>query len=215
MKKITFNNPHRKKHFEFFQKMNHPHFNITAPVDLTEFYHFQKESKIPFTNSLVYIIARTANEIPQFKWRIRGDEIVEHEYVKPSFTVTTDVSEVFSFCTVPYNPDPAIFLQQAKEIQERMKSDPNFEDEEGADDYLFLSSFPWVSFTGYTHAMQYHPHDSVPRISWGKLFDQEGRKMMPLSVQAHHGVVDGKHVGNYFQLLEELVARTEELFGQG
>ena len=212
MKKIVFDNPHRKKHFDFFRNMNHPHFNITAPINIKSFYSHQKKSKIPFTNSLVYLISRAANDIPQFRWRIRGEDVVEHEYVKPSFTVTTQVSEVFSFCTVPYHPDPRIFLDSAREIQDRMKTEPNFEDEEGADDYLFLSSFPWVSFTGYTHAMQYHPHDSVPRISWGKLYEEGNKIMMPLSVQAHHGVVDGKHVGEYFQGLEELVSRSEEIF---
>ena len=50
-----------------------------------------------------------------------------------------------------------------------------FEDEEGRDDFLFLSAIPWISFTSFSHAMHYTPADSVPRITWGKSF-KEGAK---------------------------------------
>lgn len=209
MKKIVFTNPHRKKHFDFFHGMNHPHFNITANVDITAFLNSIKSTDFPLNISLVHLLSKVANDIPEFRWRIRNDEIVEHETVQPSFTVPTDEADVFSFCTVPFQNELQGFIDQAKKIQQAMKTNPSIEDEEGRDDYLFMSAIPWVSFTSMQHAMSYHPHDSVPRISWGKFFEQEGKTLMPLSVQAHHALVDGKHMGLYFQGVEhELVSFT-------
>ena len=204
MKKIIFDHPHRLKHFEFFNSMNHPHFNITASVCVDSLVQECKTKKLSTHLAIVYIISRVANEIPQFRWRIRGDEIVEHDSVHPSFTVPTTVADVFSFCTVEYDVESTAFLKRADQVRKQMERTPNFEDEVGRDDYLFLSSFPWVAFTGYQHAMQYHPHDSVPRISWGKIHKVDGRMMMPLSVQVHHAIVDGSHVGAYFEQIEEL-----------
>ena len=203
MKEITFKSPHRQKHFEFFTQMNHPHFNLCANVDVTELIQFQKKNNLPFTPTIVYIVAKTANEIPEFRWRIREGKVFEHELVHPSFTVWTEVADVFSFCEVDYQSDFEKFVKAASQKIDEMKTEPSLEDEEFRDDYLFLSSIPWVSFTGFQHAMSFHPHDSVPRITWGKYFEENGRIKMPLSVQAHHALVDGRHTGRYFQLFEQ------------
>lgn len=202
MRIIPLDNPHRKKHFDFFNRMDQPHFNLVANIDITHLLPFLKAHSLSFTPAIVYLIAKTANEIPHFRRRIRGGQIVEHEVVHPSFTVTTDVSEVFSFCTVEFDHDPTLFMDRAVATMERMKQEPDFEDEEGRDDFLFLSSIPWVSFTGLSHAMHYHPVDSVPRITWGKYFEQGQRILMPLAVQAHHAVVDGWDMGKYFQQIQ-------------
>ena len=209
MKTITFDDPHRRRHFEFFRNMDQPHFNITANIEITGLLKNIKEKGWSFTPVIVYYLSRTANEIPEFRQRIREDRVVEHERVHPSFTVLTEVSTVFSFCEVKYRPDLNSFLQTAQQRVDQMQQAPSFEDEEGRDDYLFLSSFPWVSFTGFQHAMHYTPADSVPRIAWGKFFQDRERVLMPLSVQAHHALVDGRHMGAYFEKLQMLLAATD------
>lgn len=202
MKKIKFNNPHRKKHFDFFNAMNHPHFNITANVDVSRFLEVQKMQGLPLTFSLVYLLSEAANRVKEFRWRIRDKEVVEHDKVHPSFTVPTDNADVFSFCSVAFRDSMIQFIEEAERVSAKMKTDPSFEDEEGRDDYLFMSAIPWVSFTSIQHAMSYHPHDSVPRISWGKFFEQNGKTQMPLAVQAHHAIVDGSHMGKFFEVAQ-------------
>ncbi|MBT8220513.1 MAG: chloramphenicol acetyltransferase [Bacteroidia bacterium] len=211
MKEVVFDNPHRKKHFEFFRNLNHPHFNITASVKVGSLIKTCKEKEISVHLALVYLISRIANEIPEFRWRIRGDQIIEHVAVHPSFTVPTETSDVFSFCEVKYDKDSKVFLERAMDARSQRWSDPHFEDEKDRDNYIFLSSFPWVAFTGYQHAMQFHPHDSVPRISWGKILETNGVMTMPLSVQVHHAIVDGSHVGQYFEMVESYALQTNFL----
>ena len=111
---------------------------------------------------------------------------------------------MFSFCEVDYEASFPVFVKNAQKRMEEMRKNPSFSDKDGRDDYLFLSAIPWVSFTGFQHAMQSHPTDSVPRIVWGKYFEDNGRIKMPLSVQVHHAVVDGRHVGHFFQNFEGL-----------
>jgi len=204
MKDIEFNNPHRKKHFEFFRGMSNPHFNITAEVDISSLLPFLKENNLPTNITIAYLISRAANDIPEFRWRIREDKVVEHPFVNPSFTVSTEVADVFSFCTVPYEKDSTKFIEAALKQRDLMRTSPSFEDEENRDDFLFLSAFPWLNFTSVQHAMDLNPCDSIPRMTWGK-FTAIGKKIvMPLSVQTHHAVVDGRHIGHFFKLFEEL-----------
>ncbi|MCB0632587.1 MAG: chloramphenicol acetyltransferase [Saprospiraceae bacterium] len=208
MRKLTFPDPHRRKHFDFFRAMDMPHFSICLQLDITETLRLVRSENLHFTSTIVYLVSRTANNIAPFRQRIRGEAAVEHEQVHPSFTVQTRVSDVFSFCQVNYLEDYVAFATASRVAIERMQNQPSFEDEAGRDDLLFLSSFPWGRFTGLTHAMHYSPVDSVPRITWGKFYEQGKRVLMPLSVQAHHALVDGKHVGQYCELFESLASET-------
>jgi chloramphenicol O-acetyltransferase type A len=79
------------------------------------------------------------------------------------------------------------------------------EDEPGRDDLIYLTCMPWVSFTSIVHPIHMHPVDSVPRIGWGKFFEENGTMKMPLAVQGHHSLVDGYHVGQYFMKIQELL----------
>ena len=210
MKLIQFDDPHRKKHFDFFRSMDQPHFGITADVEIDKFLSSLKEEGLPFTATLVYLLSKAANENTAFRWRLRDEQVVEHPSIQPSFTVLTQVSEVFSFCTVKYNPDAMTFIRDAQRTMEEMQNTPSLEDEEGKDDFIFMSSFPWVSFRSMHHAMHYSPADSVPRISWGKYYNQGEKTLLPLAVQAHHALVDGKDMGHYYQAVQALLDEKEE-----
>lgn len=184
--------------------MNHPHFCLTANVEITKLLEYIKSNGLPFMPSIVWVVSKVANDIPQLRQRIRGEEVVEHEYVHPSFAVNTEDADVFSFCEVAFNPSYSTFIKEALEKIEKMRTEPSFEDEAGRDDYLYLSSLPWISFTSIQHAMFYHPHDSVPRITWGKYFVENEKYMMPLSIQSHHALVDGRHIGQFYNGVSEI-----------
>jgi chloramphenicol O-acetyltransferase type A len=40
-------------------------------------------------------------------------------------------------------------------------------------------------------------------VSWGKFEDINGKKIMNLSIEAHHGLVDGIHLAKLIQSLQE------------
>ncbi|MBL4844219.1 MAG: hypothetical protein JKY65_01725 [Planctomycetes bacterium] len=43
------------------------------------------------------------------------------------------------------------------------------------------------------------PEDCVPRVTWGRFARQEGRWQIPVAVQVHHALVDGRHLGLFYQ----------------
>ena len=216
MKYISFaDDPHKQQHFDFFRGMDDPHFGVTAEVDITELRRIVRTSPtLRFTPAVVYLIARAAMEVTPFRWRIRGARVLEHEQLRPSFAVPVKDSAAFSFCTVTYQEDVAGFHADCVATMERMYENPNFSDEPGADDYLYLSTFPWASFTSVKHAMNNKPGDSVPRIVWGKYRQVGEQTMMPLAVQAHHAVVDGSDLGRFYQSFEKNLRNCEEIFAQ-
>lgn len=211
MKHIDLTTWKRKKHFDFFKNMALPHYNLCANVDITNFLPFAKKNKLPISPFIVYLVARTANEIPEFKQRIRGNQVVEHESIQPSFTVLMD-DDTYSFCTIDYTPNAQAFIQRAEKMIAHVKAHPTLEDEPHRDDWLFISVLPWVRFTSFSHPMHVPPTDSVPRFIWGKFFKENERTLMPFGVQAHHALADGLHISRYFQKLQQYLDQPATLF---
>lgn len=208
MGKIDKTNWSRREQFELYKEFDHPHFSLCAKVEITDFYSYVKKSGLPFTVSLVYLLSRTANELSEFRQRIRGDVVLEHELVHPSYTLMTP-GDLFTFCTVPYVPDFATFAEAAAAIIADLRQHPTLKDEPGKDDLLFMTAIPWVSFTSFSHPMHLQPADSVPRFAWGKYLMEGKRLLMPLDVQVHHALMDGFHVGKYYSLLQDFLDSPE------
>lgn len=202
MRKIDINTWPRREHFKLFSAFNHPHAGLCANVDITAFYPAVKQRGISFTIATTYMIARAANVIPELRYRIRGQEVVEHEIVHPAITYLTG-EDLFSFCTFDYIEDFSDFAAMSEERIVYMREHPTLADEPGRDDLLFMTPIPWVSFTGVLHPMQLHPEDSVPRIAWGKFFQAGELLKMPLGVQGHHALMDGIHIGRFYAELQD------------
>lgn len=203
----------RRKHFEFFSAFDLPHFNLCAEVEIRAFHAEVKRQGLSFGLAVVYLLATAANDIPELRMRIRGQQVVEHEVVHPSFTVLAG-DELFGFCDAYYGPDFAAFAAGAEERMARARAHAGLEDEgPGGDDRLFMTGIPWISFTGVMHPLRLYPVDSIPRIAWGKFYPDGDRLTMPLSLQAHHALVDGVHAGRFFKRVQEHAGRPEQLLG--
>jgi chloramphenicol O-acetyltransferase type A len=184
-------------------------------VDVTAFYPFVKSHGYSLTVAMVYVISRASNAIPEFRQRIRGDQVVEHEIVNPSFSILID-KDLFSFCAVEYAEGFSEFASRAAKSISYVKAHPDLEANNAEkDDVLYMSPIPWVSFTSFTHPMQFHPADSVPRFAWGKYFQEGDTWKMPLSVQGHHAVMDGIHMGRYYETLQDYLHHPEAMLGEG
>lgn len=66
-----------------------------------------------------------------------------------------------------------------------------------------MSCIPWIHYTHFVRTVEHGGKDNIPRISWGKYIqDKDGKMIMPFSVQVHHALMDGYHVGMYFEKME-------------
>ena len=197
----------RREQFELFKNFGFPYFSITVDVDITA-YRKALSQDGRFTIGLVYALATAANAVPQFRQRIRADDVIEFDVVHPSIIVLNE-DEAFRFCAFPFVPNYVEFSKDAPERIERARLAPTMFDLPDQDDFLFLTGLPWISFTGVMHAVPTQAPDSVPRIAWGKYRDVAGRIMLPLNVQVHHALIDGIHVSRFYSKAEELLGNAE------
>jgi chloramphenicol O-acetyltransferase type A len=208
MKKIPLEGWHRKEHYLFFRDFDYPYFSLCADMDLGTFLPIIKKEKISFTAVMMYLVGRVANGIPEFRQRVRDAGPVEYPVVHPSATILS-TNDLFTFCTVRYVPDFKEFIRRAEEEIGLVKTQPGLEEKIQDDSMLFMSSIPWVSFTSFHHPLKLNPADSVPRFAWGK-YRQEGDAIkLPLSVQGHHALMDGLHVGLFYRDFQQLLNQPE------
>ena len=66
----------------------------------------------------------------------------------------------------------------------------------------------WIG-TSFSHARNWKREDSVPKIAFGKFIKTEERTLLPFSVEVHHALMDGLHVGRFVTWLEKALLEPE------
>ncbi len=212
MKTINLDGWPRRDHYLLFKEFEYPYFSLCADIDITNFLPLIKTKEISFTAAIMYLVGRVANGIPEFRQRIRDEGPIEHEVVHPSATILSK-DDLFTFCTAIYQENFLAFAAETQQEILRIKTEPSLEEKIKDDSMLFMTSIPWVSFTGFMHPVKLSPADSVPRFAWGK-FREEGQKtVMPLSVQGHHALMDGLHAGLFYEEFQRLLDNPEQFVG--
>lgn len=212
MRTIDVNTWARREHFNFFNGFMQPHFGMCANMDVTEFVSYIEQQGYSLTVAMVYLIARAANAVPEFRQRIREEKVIEHDVVHPSTTILVD-EDIFTFCTIDYSEEFSRFAETSAEKIIQVRNDPSLEDEPGRDDLLYMTPIPWVSFTSFMHPLSSFPPDSIPRFAWGKYFEVGGALQVPVGAQAHHALMDGLHMGNFYRVMQDGLSHPASTLG--
>lgn len=192
----------RKEQYLFFKDMDYPHCSICINVDISNFYPKIKEQNLSFYQAVIYASMTVLNKIDNFKYRIKGDNVVLYDEVHPSFTDMNVNSDLFKIVVVNMEDSLGKYVRKALEVSK--KQDCFIEEEsKKRDDLVYITSIPWVCFTQLNHATSFNKGDAIPRISWGKYFKEGDKLLLPFSVQAHHALVDGVHIGKYINNLQK------------
>ena len=197
----------RKATYEFFKDYRDPFFNFTANVDVTELYDFCRIRKLSFSLAALWVALQAANSIPEFRTRLRDGRIIEFSEVQATQTILND-DDTFSFSYYENRPNVIEFVNAGQAATAKYKELKTFDVESDRLDLIYFSVIPWVSFTSFKHASRLERTLTIPRIVFGRFFSEGQRQKMPLSVEANHMVMDGLHVGRFFNSFEELARRS-------
>lgn len=190
----------RKAHFAYFSAMADPYAGVTAPVDVTGFLAACRERREPFFLSFLWCAGRAANAVPQLRQRIVDGRPVEFSSCDTSHTVLR-ADGTYCYCRLDCTRPFGEFLPQAVGRQEEAKAGGDLDDGEDALSLLFVSTLPWVGYTALRQPAP-APADSNPRITWGRYDEAGGRIAMPVTLLVNHALVDGAHMGRFYQALE-------------
>ncbi len=193
----------RRQQFEFFKDYHNPFFNICTHVDVTPLLDLTRSNEnLSFFITYHFFSIKAANEVEPFRYRLRGDRVFVHDRVHAGTTLLL-ADENFTFAYFDFTEDFELFHASAKATIERVKAGGvQLHERAAQDDLIYHSVIPWATFTSISHARKGGDEDSVPKIAFGRYREDRGRTIMPVSVEVHHALMDGLHVGRYFERLE-------------
>ena len=199
----------RRDLFEFFIGFDKPYFNICARLDISNLLALlRRRSNVSVSLAYHYFALRIANEIEPFRYRLREGKVIVHDVINGGTTVLL-ANESFTFAYFDYEEDFEKFVLEAgRAVKEAQTGNHPFQPT-SRDDTVYFTVLPWVSFTSFSHARNWGREDSVPRIAFGKFTRENGRVFLPISVEVHHALMDGLHVGQYLARLEEALRKPE------
>lgn len=207
---LDLKNWNRKEHYYFFKDYDHPFFNICAEVDVTNLLKYTKEHQLSFFVASLFLSTKAANAIPEFRYRIRGERVTVHDVIHAGSTVL-NADQTFSFCYFDYDGNFQTFNREAtQKLEKYAKGFKSLEPGEDRDDLIHYSVIPWISFTSFSHARKFKTGDSIPKIVFGKYYEDAGGTKMPVSVEVHHALMDGIHVGKFLEGFRGLLNNPEK-----
>lgn len=199
---IEIENWNRKELYAFFKDFEEPLFGVCVDVDCTKAYDVAMANRKSFFLSYLHKALIAVNSIEAFKYRIEDQRVFLYEKIHASTTILKP-DNTFGFADIAYNEDYAVFEQEAKEVIDRTsKSKELCSNVRFGEDVVHFSAVPWIHFTSLSHARKYAIKCSCPKISFGKISNLNGRKLMPLSIHGHHALVDGITLGAYIDLFQ-------------
>ena len=205
MKILDLNKWIRKEHFEFFKNYDQPFFGITAEVDITNAYRKYKSLNTSFFLYYLHKSLVAINELESFRYRItEGGEVAIFDVIRAGATINRP-DGTFSFSYLPYHRNYIDFEKDASCIIREIRETKGLPHTDRSQDVAYFSAIPWIKFTSIEHAMNSKVADSVPKIAFGKWEERSDKKYMPVSVHVHHALMDGVHVGQFFEMFQKLL----------
>lgn len=205
MKEFDVENWNRNAQYNFFKTYEDPFFNITANIEVTNLYKYCKQHHLSFSLACLFVALKSANEITEFKLRFKNDKVYIFDTINIGSTVLND-NLTFSFCDFKFQKTMSDFDANGKIVLENHKKGIVFDAQEDQLGIIHCSTIPWVSFTGFKHARKGDEgRQGIPKLVFGKIFTENEIQKIPFSVEVHHALVDGYHVGLLYKKMQQFI----------
>ena len=207
MKEIDINTWDRKEIFKHYQNVTHPFYMVTFKIDVTLLIKYTHQYSLSFYKALIYLCTTAINRVPAFLKVIKDNKVYEIEKRNPSFTDLHSDSEAFYIVTMEIENSMNEWIQKATQVSNEQKIFIDYEKECG--ELIYYSCLPWLNLTALTNERDENDpcfkDDSIPRISWGKYVEENGRYMLGISLEVNHRLIDGIHIGKFVYELEKSI----------
>lgn len=199
----------RREAYEHFRHFDQPQFNLCVRLDAAALKAATKARGASFALACHHIALGLVNRHPAFRLRLEGGRVLAYPTVHGSTTVAR-ADDSFGFAFLEHRPDFAGFAQAARAAMDAAaRREPDPPPPPGEFTLAYFTTLPWLHFTGLTHARRRGVDESVPRFAFGRLLADGPRLWLPLSVEVHHALMDGVHVGRWVQDFEAALADPE------
>ena len=202
--RIDLDKYERRRHFEYFSSLQYPYVGITNNVDVSELVQFCKSTDCSFYLMILHAAALAADGVRELRQRIRDGGIIEYSEC-PTSHIELLENKTYCYCTLHHHMVMEEYIPYAEETRKKCRENGSIDEDDDSDSMYFISTLPWLHYSAMIQPVA-GGEESNPRITWGKFQeDFRGRKQLPVTLLAHHALVDGIHIAMFYQNLEEQI----------
>jgi chloramphenicol O-acetyltransferase type A len=205
----------RRDTFDWFRRFDNPFFNVCVRLDVAPLRSaLRARGERGLALACYFVALRLANAQAPMRYRIEGERVRVHERVGGSTTVLRDDGDSFGFADFDDQPRYEAFAAGARAaIEAARRSRAPLEPKPEDTARIHFTTLPWLHFTSFSHARNWGREDSVPKLAFGRAEPDGTRLWLPLSVEVHHALMDGLHVGRYVQEFEAALHEPQAWLG--
>lgn len=202
----------RKEYYIHYMNQLPCTYSLTTNIDITNMLSAIKKASKKIYPAQIYIIASIVNQYKEFRMTRNHDgDLGYWDEVNPSYTIFNKSSETFSSIWTMYNRDFSLFYDSCtKDIIKYSQSICLMPKPDEPSNTFTISSLPWVNFTGFNINVFSEGNYLPPIFTMGKFIETNNTVLMPISIQVHHAVCDGFHIGRFINSLQNLASNIEE-----
>ncbi len=201
----------RAEEFHYFSKIAPTGYTICVDMDVTILRKALKDAGRKFFPAYLYLVTRSINLQQEFKTALKDGALGFYESLTPLYACFHEDDKTISLMWTEYDESferfYSAYLQDAAMYGSKrgLLSKPGMPPENS----YIVSCVPWVSFSSFSlHSYAVRDY-FFPSMEAGKFFERDEKKLMPLSVTAHHAATDGYHMSLFFNELQRLMDHPE------
>ena len=196
----------RGQMFYYFSQMAPTGYSMTVNVDVTEMRKPIREAGLKFFPAYLWLVTKNLNRQTEFKVAEKDGVLGFYDSLTPLYASFHENDHTFSLMWTEYTDDFLQFHQAYLENQAQFGHNHGVlcqpQTPPPANAYT-VSCVPWVSFTHFAvHSYENKPY-YFPSVEAGKVFEEAGRILMPLSITCHHATTDGYHIKCFLDSLQQ------------
>lgn len=202
----------RKEHFEVFQSFAQSAFNMTVQLDISVLLKHINKVDWKFYPTIIFLVSEVVNRHMEFRMAIKNNTLVTWHEIHPSYTIFHNDTETFSSLWSHYDGNIYHFLDAYSADVACYGNNLSYWPKAASpDNVFFISAIPWVSFSSFDINVANMQNFFAPMFTLGKYYQQDGKVLLPFSVQVHHAVCDGFHVARLINELQERIDNISHL----
>ena len=205
----------RRDRYDAFASFENPLVNLSFELEVPEFRPYCKQHGLPPFHFFLYHVLHALQGIDNFMYRIHKGEVIKINDFWASYTVLNR-DQNLNFARFEMTADLKEFIASsvaAKEFAEASEKIVNTTAKLSEYDQrrnIHITCMPWLKLSSIEHPIYEHKSYDIPSLAWGRFSDarDDGKLTMNMSVQAHHGFVDGYHIHLLAQAIAAGIAKT-------
>lgn len=203
-KKINISDFRRKEQYCFFSEFDISYYSVTTPIYVRDIVRFGKKYGISLYGLFTYVLLATNNEMENFCYRRENDCIYKYNIIDASCTFLQGEDLQFSNRIV-YEKDIKKFMNVFIEKKQEAENGKRKSNLSGNLNIIYLSTLPWFRLKNVTNVRQRIKDDTIPRFSWGKIYDNN--KWVDMVIEVSHLFVDGYHISLFIDKIQDKILK--------